>query len=644
MSTSRSALLASAVAIMFTASSPAHAQDLTELDLQTLMCMDITVTSAAKRAQVTSDAAAAVYVITREEIRRSGATSLPEVLRMAPGIQVARINSRAWAVSARGYNSRFSTKLLVMVDGRSIYTPMFSGVIWEEQPVFLDSIERIEIVRGPGGALWGINAVNGIVNIITRNAAEMRGLQVHVGSGSEENISAGMSYGASSALGDYRVYANHRETDSFDAQGSFIRQSQAGWRLDGALAGGAFSFHGDFSQGDYGAEPPYPAASLAISADTGSVSFGWDRGLQVGDLNVSTHYSWVNRGLPGDWDESNFGLEAQFNARRIGRHVFTAGAGYRFTQDEMQKSFLAMSLNDARVSQHEWSIYAQDEVHFFSDQVRLIVGAKLEDLEFTGLAFQPTVRGLWHVNDEHTVWAAASRAVRTPSRTELHSEMYFGSVTADGLTMLRMSGNEDLDAEDLHAYELGWRWRPYHSLSFDVALFRNHYDRLIVATTRSAELIPGPVPIVVLTSNFANAADTTAEGVELVAEWAALDWLRFQAQSTWQNTNAPSISGLSGSIDPKRMHMLRAQLDLPHGVNLDLRWRWVAQLAGMGIAGYDSLDLRAAWRPRPALELSMTVDNLFDDEHIEYPDDLALAAGAPIGRTVFARVTWQPGW
>lgn len=642
MRTRRAVLLTSIVSLLLGAGASANQQDLTELDLATLMSMDITVTSAAKRAQASSDAAAAVYVITREEIRRSGANSLPEILRMAPGIQVARISGRSWAVSARGFNSRFSTKLLVMVDGRSIYTTMFSGVIWEEQPVFIDAIERIEIVRGPGGALWGINAVNGVVNIITRQAGDMAGLQVSAGGGSHEKASGGVSFGGSNALGDYALYAEHRDTDYFGPSGELLRQSQGGWRLDRELASGALTFHGDLSQSDFGDAPAYPAASMATATKAGNALLAWERQLTGGALELTTQYSWTNRALPDDWDESSFGLDAQFSAARMGRHVVTGGVGYRFAQDEMHAPSEAMVLSDLQVDQHEWSIYAQDEVHFFADQLRLIVGAKLEDLEFTGLAFQPTLRGLWHVNEEQTLWAAASRAVRTPSRTELHGRMNFGFDSPQGRTMMRMYGNQDLHAEDLHAFELGWRWRPYRSLSFDLALYRNEYDGLIAATMHSAGFEPGPPPALVLSSHFANADATSAEGVELAAEWAALDWLRLELQSTWQDSGATSVSGVPGSIDPKRTRMLRAQFDLPYDVDVDLRWRSVSELAGLQVDGYDSLDLRAAWRPKANLELSASVDNLLDDEHIEFPDDIAAASGATIGRTVFARFTWQP--
>ena len=220
--------------------------------------------------------------------------------------------------------------------------------------------------------------------------------------------------------------------------------------------------------------------------------------------------------------------------------------------------------------------------------------------------------------------------------------MNFGAYTADGLMMMRMYGNEALDAEVLHAYELGWRWRPYQTLSFDVAVYRNDYDGLIAGTTHSAEFEFGPPPALVMTSYFANGADTRAEGVELVAEWAARDWLRFEAQTTWQNSGAASITGAPGSIDPKRMHMLRAQVDLPYEIDLDIRWRSVSDLTGLQIEGYDSLDMRAAWRPVEQLELAVAIENAFDDEHIEFSDDLVVAPGATIGRSVFARATWRP--
>lgn len=636
-------LLASVVSLTLATGAVAQEQDFTTFDLATLMSMDVTVTSATRREQASADAAAAVYVITREDIRRSGATSLPEVLRLAPGLQVARIDSRSWAVTARGSNHRFANKLLVMVDGRSIYTPVFSGVVWEEQPVVLDEIERIEVVRGPGGALWGINAVNGVINVITRSAAQSKGLHAHAGTGSVEEQSASLSYGAhSGAFGDYRLHAAHHEFDSLEADGAALSRTQVGLRLDREIGDGLLTVHGGYSHIDLGEAGEFPPLVLPTDVRGGNVSMRWNQALAPGDLAINGYYNWLERGSPGHLNESATGFDVQFNAHRIGRHVLTGGMGYRSTTDEMkQDDWFSLKLTPRKSRQHQWGVYAQDEMHFFADQVRVILGGKLEDLEFTGLAFQPTGRVLWQVNQRHALWAAASRAVRTPSRTEWHSTTTFGAYTSDGLVLVRAHGNDDIRAEHLDAHELGWRWRPQRSLSLDVALYRNEYGHLIDSISLPPQFEPGVPPTIISPRVFTNLHGIVrVDGVEVALEWAATNRLRFDAQATWQDSEITGAT--SEAIDPRHMYSLRARIDLPRGIELDLGWRAVSELKGMDVPSYYSMNARAAWWPTRNIELSFAVDNLLDQEHIEFRDDLKMAPGATIGRSVFARVTWQP--
>ena len=620
----------------------AQEQDLTELDLATLMSMDVTVTSAAKREQAASDAPAAVYVITRDDIRRSGASTLPEVLRLAPGVQVARLNTRAWAVTARGFNSRFAAKLLVMVDGRNIYTPIFSGVLWEEQAIPLEEIERIEVVRGPGGALWGINAVNGVVNIITRSAAQSQGFQAHVGAGSADQQAALISFGATSeTLGAYKLHLGHTEQQSFPVSGS-VQTNRAGFRVDRELVAGTFTLQADYTDADLGERTAQTAASLATSADTANISANWTTRLELGELAVSGYYTDIERGLPNRWSESSAGFDVQFSAERLGRHLVTGGLSYGFAQDELGEASAFLSLSDAQLSQQQWGMYAQDEIHFLEDAVRVVLGGKLEHLEFTGTAFQPTFRVLWSPNDAHTLWMAASRAVRTPSRIELHSRMTFRDQTPDGPLVVRVNGDEGLHAEDLHAYELGWRWRPHATISLDAALYRHDYDNLIGSASQPPVFEMFPVPTLYLDASFANLQSARVDGVEAVLEWAPIGWMRFEAQGNWMNTRASGY--ITGPVDPEESYSLRARLDLPRDVELDLSWRSVAELAGEGliIGGYDSLNLRAGWTPIKGLEFSLSIDNLLDDEHVEFWDDLSFTSGVTVGRTYFARVNWSP--
>jgi iron complex outermembrane receptor protein len=432
-------LLSFLVALLIAGPAAAE-EDLTNLDLTTLMSMDVMVTSAAKRSQASSDAAAAVFVITRDDIRRSGATVLPEALRLAPGLHVARIDARSWAISARGFNSRFANKLQVLVDGRSIYTPLFSGVMWEEQLVPLHTIDRIEVVRGPGGALWGINAVNGVINIITQAAAANPGLHVEAGGGTVDSQSGAMSYaGRSESIGDYRLYAEHAHTDSYLNSGEPWTRTQAGWRVDREAAGGQLTFQGDAQEGDFGDTDGYGGSNLPGSSKTGNVSVHWQRPISVGSLDARTYYSWADRGLPGRWSDATAGLDLQLSAHRIGRHLFTSGIGLRHVDEEQRDRTAMVKFLAPEASQTLWSIYAQDEIHFFDDRVRVIAGSKLEDFTFTGLAFQPTLRALWHASADQTFWAAVSRAVRTPSRIELFS----ATRTSRTRTCGRMSSGGD---------------------------------------------------------------------------------------------------------------------------------------------------------------------------------------------------------
>jgi iron complex outermembrane receptor protein len=643
MKVSRLLLLVSSLLMACAAQSE---EDLTELDLATLMSMDVTVTSAAKRAQASADAAAAVFVITRDDIRRSGATTLPEVLRLAPGLQVARIDARSWAITARGFNTRFANKLQVLVDGRSIYTSLFSGVMWEEQQVPLYTIERIEVVRGPGGALWGINAVNGVINIITRGAADSPALHVEAGSGTVDSELGAVSYGGSiPSIGDYRVYAEHAHTDSYLPNGEPWSRTQAGWRLDRSAAGGQLTLQGDVMEGDFGDIDGYADSNLPGSSRTGNVTALWQGSVTAGAVDARTYYSWADRGLPGRWSESTAGLDLQLSANRVGRHLLTGGIGLRHLEEEQRDPAARVRFSETESTQNQWSIYAQDELHFFDEHLRIIAGAKLEDFAFTGLALQPTLRTLWHLSDTQTLWAAASRAVRTPSRLELFSNI---SVMVPGEIPVHFAllGDENLNEEDMDAYELGFRWRPVPRLAIDASLYYNDYKGLITLEGLPPEFDPGPPPHVNKVFRYGNSLDAAVYGAELAVEWAVTDRLRWQFNGNWHRMPGelpPSELMLQIASDPKHSFGTRARMDLPHSVELDVSWRYVDALANYDIDAYSSFDLRAAWRPLAPLELSLTLNNALNDKHVEFFDETGAGPGAHFGRSFFGRIVWHLG-
>jgi iron complex outermembrane receptor protein len=416
-----------------------------------------------------------------------------------------------------------------------------------------------------------------------------------------------------------------------------MQRTQVGFRIDRGVADGLLTVQSDYSTHDLGDKLQWPAASLQKTAEVGNVSAHWQRRVSAGTWDVRTFYSYAERGAPADWDDSSTGIESQFNAERIGRHLLTAGVGYRYTSDQLHDPSTTLAIEPARVGQSQWSLYGQDQIHFFDDNVRMTLGAKLEDLRYTGLAFQPTLRGLWRINDSQTVWAAASRAVRTPSRTELHAQVMYGAYTPTGLLMLRTYGNPDLDAEKLDAYEFGWRWRPYQKLSFDIAAYRNEYRDLIDGEliNQSYELVPEPAYVV--TRRFANVDTARIQGVELVAELMPTTWMRCNAQANFLDDGMSALS-----IDPRHSYSLRAQFDLPHRLQVDLDWHAVSELKEFSVPGYDVLGLRLAWNGLSNLEFALHIDNALDHEHVEFVDEMAVAPGAKIGRSVLFRATWRP--
>jgi iron complex outermembrane receptor protein len=644
MKIQRSLLLA--LATTLTLAGAARARDLTDLDLTTLMNMDVTVTSASRRAQSVDHAPAAVFVITRDDIRRSGAATLPEVLRMAPGVQVARVNTRSWAVSTRGFNNRFANKLLVMVDGRSIYTSAFSGVMWEEQPVSLEEIERIEIVRGPGGALWGVNAVNGVINIITRQAAQVHGVEVNASGGSAPEGSAALRVSQSGDRGDYRAYVERFETDPLRSTDDEWVRTTAGFRADGGLYGGRLTVQGDVHESDYGSADGPEQIGLPRTTETGNALVSWTRDYARGDLDVRAYYGRVDRSPPIEWNESALGFEAQFAADRIGRHVLTGGVGLRRTADEQDGKSSRFAITES--AQTDWSVYGQDEVHFFADRLRVTAGGKVESSESSGASVQPTLRALWNAADAHTFWAAFSRATRAPSRFELHAGVYVPSPPLPEQPLpveLIVAGAEDLEPETMEALESGWRWRPDPTVSLDLALYRNAYEHLILLQTQPYRLAMSPTPHIEQPLVYVNAGAARTKGAEVSIEWAAREWLRLHAAAGWHDLYdlglEPGVERPDGQ-DVGRVLSLRTRVDLPRDAELDLAWRRVGRTLDGLVPAYDNVNVQIAWRALRSFEAALAVENALDEKRIEGDDFLNGSRGVEMGRTFLLRFVWRP--
>jgi len=624
-------------------------QRLSDMDLVTLMNMDVELTSAARRAQVSSDAAAAVFVLTREDIRHSGASSIPELLRFVPGLQVARESNSRYAISARGFNSRFANKLLVLIDGRSIYTPEFSWVLWDESNVPLEEIERIEVVQGPGGSLWGANAVNGIINIITRSATEGTSLRVAAGLGDQDRDTASVHFGGGVTEGlAYRAYVEQFQRDSFDSSRPPWRHIQTGWRLDGSTdADSHYSVQGAINKNDFGELNTRRIAPAPLESASANLNLNWDSAAFAdGRLTAQMSYAWRERErfFVTAEREQTVDLNLQYSAARRGRHLVTLGVGGRILNDDLRSNDQFVSFDPQHSTRDQESVFAQDEIFFFSDAVRMTLGAKAENDEYTGVSVQPTARALWHITGKHAVWTAYSRAVRTPSRFERTGNILYFTIPGTPPVIVYVSGDSNVSEETLQAFELGWRYRPSAHLSFDLTAFNNSYRHLVGTRPLPPQFVLTPTPALLVDNRIYNTRHAESRGAQASADWFVSSMFRVQAAGTWMKMHAPGVNVngvLLEGTDPEQAYWLRVRTDLPRNVEVDISYRYVGSMPSNQVPAYDSVTARLGWRPLSNWEFSVTADNLFNNEHGEFPDEEeGRVLYAEIGRSIFAHVTW----
>lgn len=508
--------------------------DFTAFSLEELKNVEII--SVSKKPEKISEAAAAVFVITQEDIRRSGVTTIPEALRLAPGVQVARINTNGWAVSVRGFGDFYSNKLLVLIDGRSVYTPIFSGVFWDEQDTVLEDIERIEVIRGPGSTLWGANAVNGVINIITRHTEDTQGGLITSGAGSEERFFGSLRYG--DKMGNdarYRVYAKYFNRDQLDEADTSVKNKtyntlledsftdnwhslRAGFRIDWApfftesftLQGDAYTNRDDMKMEGTVLDSIYETSRI----EGGYLMGKWRHKFsETSDALFQMYYDRTRRdSLQAKYDVSILDLDFQHRFVLGKRHECTYGLGYRFISDEIE-NFNFMLFDPSSRDQSLFSAFVQDEIQVVADRLRVTIGSKFEHNDFSGLEIQPSLRFLWTLENRHSLWGAVSRAVRVPGRVE-HDGLTVGRISPvemHGTASLQKtdivsnevknpsdnsngngaavgskatiiintkSGTEDFDSEEVLAYEAGYRFQPTRSLWVDMTVFYNKYKNL----------------------------------------------------------------------------------------------------------------------------------------------------------------------
>jgi iron complex outermembrane receptor protein len=595
------------------------------------------VTSASRQAESIGQAASAIQVISQEDIRRSGATSIPEALRLASNLQVAQVNASQWAISARGFNNVLANKLLVMIDGRTVYTPLYAGVFWDAQDYLLEDIDRIEVISGPGGTLWGANAVNGVINIITKSAADTQGLFLEAGTGQELREFAGLRYGGESAAGlHYRVYAKAFDRDATrlvngaDANDEWD-MTQAGFRLDRETGNGnQLTLQADY----YDGKPNPDGVETPVTASGGNLLGQWTReASNDGEARLQWYYDRTSREYGNGLEEDLDTVDVDWQHRLAGgsRQQIIWGFGIRSMDHEMINLPLFGFLPADRTLRI-YSTFIQDEISVIDGRLSLTLGTKLSNNSYTGLEAQPSVRATWTLSEGQTLWAGVSRAVRTPARIDRD----FSLRLAPDFPILQSDPN--FDSEDVLAYELGWRARARERVSLAIAAFFNEYDNL-----RSAEAGPPPFGFPITIQNGVR-GDT--QGIELYAIYEATERWRLRGGYTYLNKDLEVKPGhtdlneaTSESNDPEHQLVLQSIVDLPGNLQLDAVLRHVGELPDPEVPSYSELDLRIAWTPNARLELAIVGKNLLHDRHAEFIPD----APSPreIERSILGTIAWR---
>jgi iron complex outermembrane receptor protein len=618
--------------------------DLSKLSVDDLM--NVEVTSVARRGQKLSDTPAAVFVITQDDIQRSGATTIPDVLRMVPGLDVAAINNNLWAVSSRGFNGRWSNKLLVMIDGRTIYSPVFSGVFWDQQDVMLEDIDRIEVIRGPGGTLWGANAVNGVINIITKNAVETQGGRVSLSQGGREHGLVTARYGG--ALGDnlhFRTYVksfDRPQTGTFDAwtgrRGGFRADWVASPRDNVTVQGEIFRGTRQEPIGYVAQSDPFHGLwNTDYRSGAASASLQWTRTQSSrSETKLQIYYtSDMQHALVSTNDEHSIDVDFQHQLSLGTRNEVVWGAGYRRNRAFVGSEIGIVEFDPDGFKSNIVSAFVQDELRL-PHGVRVTFGAKAQRASGQPVEVQPTLRVLWRPSERHVLWGAYTKAVRTPSWAETAGRSYVGAFPdpENGKPAFAVyQGNPELEAERAKTTEVGYRWMPTDALSVDVAAFDEDLDRLV----GSQPLPPyrdgnGTLlfPITVGNADFGH-----TRGVELLATSQVNDRLEL---SGGYSLIRLKVSNNSGGA-PASQIQLRSALRITPRLELDAATFFVDRIASQNVGRYIRFDGRLAWKSGGAWDLSIAGQNLFDRSHREF---IGMdAAAAPVGRSIYGSVTWN---
>ena len=626
------------------------------------------VTTVSRQESTVARSAAAVFVITPEMIRRSGARTVPDLLRMVPGVQVARIDANKWAISIRGLNQRFANKLLVQIDGRTVYTPLFGGVYWDAQDIMLEDVERIEVIRGPGATVWGANAVNGVINILTKNSADTTGALVSTGGGKEErSFTNGRVGGHVNEDLHWRAYGKYDDHDNgFTGTTSELpgfprpagavsddwRQGRGGFRMDWTPSDSdQLTFQGDFYNGTAGSRKllptPGPAPFTALNdfddrLNGQNALLRWRHEFDdESDYTVQTYYDRTRRRTAiVDEDRETFDIDFQHRMPIAEKHRLIWGAAFQTSRDTIADDGFALSFDPAERSIDVLSCFVQDEFELIEDELYFTAGSKFEENTFTGFEYQPSGRLVWMPNEREAYWGAISRAIRRPSRINNDLTLRLlnpnPQLSPSGVHPV-LRGNLNVVSEDLLAFELGYRAQPTEKFSWDVAGFYNDYNDM-----SAPGLIVGYPPQLA----FGTLQDGAIFGIEWTANYQVTDRWRLYGSYSFLNVNIITADGSiarNEHADPVHQANLWLAGELREDVQLDVMLRYVDAIfvTGVAIPSYVEMDIRLGWQASDSLELAIIGRNLLDDHHPEFLGEVFTGdIGTEIERSLYGIATW----
>ena len=669
---------------------------LADLSLEQLLNSTISVSSVARRPGSVQQSPAAVTIITGEDIRRSGDTSIAEALRLVPGMQVAKVDSHEWAISARGFNDLFANKLLVMMDGRSVYTSVFSGTFWDAQDTMIEDVDRIEVIRGPGASLWGANAVNGVINVLTKKASNTQGLLVSGGIGNEERGFGGIRYGGK--LGEnvhYRLYGKYAKRDDSTRFGPGFPETlimievpggggsvgsgesapltthdawesmRAGFRVDWSpVTDDLVTVQGDIYDLNehqyYQRITPLSFSTfyepVTDTASGGNIVTRWTHTFSnSSEFILQAYYDRTHRDMAvlGERRDA-FDLDFQHQLMLAERHTVVWGAGYRLLSDHYRNS-IEVALDPTERKTNLFGAFVQDEIALVKTKLALTLGSRFEHNDFTGFEVQPNARLLWTPDQRTTFWTSVSRAVRTPSRAENDFRVNFPGVARDVIApgfpaiTIGVLGNRELAPENLTAYEAGYRAQFTDRLGAEVNIFYNRYDKLRSFAPINPDLDLSKSPLE-LNTTIENGATGETYGGEISANFRVNHRWRLRADYSHLRTSIRSASNVVlGSLgsesatgtNPRHEAALRSWLDLPRGIEFDATLRHVASLPLIEVPAYTELDLRIGWRMSNQVEFSLVGHNLLDRAHPEFIPSFFLAQATEVQRSVYGKVTFR---